>query len=295
MTPLRQLARNSLVELLQHKSFFLLIFLLYWADKYLKRVVPPHALGLNLKALVRQGETAAVYVFTELPGYLLEFLFDSRTLWLAGGLFLFKQLISLWPSSDMRRMHRRERSGFGLIGSLAALRGRQMLWDAVAVATVLGFATLWSGFCFVLCRGLWGLKPHVVWLAILALLILSGTPLVMAGFSYSSKIAVISRGGFREKLRLFFRLWTDTSILGPSWVFFTLRIVLETVFVVVLPGLVLLYVPWLPLRLLLAGTVAALVYSFLKMASFKFFLHIYAQFPLVRQEYADYFRGQETS
>ena len=63
------------------------------------------ALGLDQQL----GRQLAVYVFETLPGLLLDILTDYRTLLVAAALFFLKQLISMWPSSDMRRMHRLER------------------------------------------------------------------------------------------------------------------------------------------------------------------------------------------
>ena len=114
-------------------------------------------------------------------------------------------------------------------------------------------------------------------------------PLVLAGFSYSSKLAVISAGSFRQKLALFFNLFHNPAVLGPSWIFFTIRIILESLFVVALPTAILLYVKSYWLRILAATFLATPVYSYLKMASFKFFLEIYRPYPLVRAEYADYY------
>jgi hypothetical protein len=114
-------------------------------------------------------------------------------------------------------------------------------------------------------------------------------PLVLAGFSYSSKLAVISRGSFAEKFGLFLQLFRTPGVTGPSWLFFTVRIALESLFVVALPAAILLYVDLFWLRILAATVLATPVYSYLKMASFKFFLELYRRYPLVRQEYTRYY------
>ncbi|MEJ2457548.1 MAG: hypothetical protein P8Y58_05120, partial [Novosphingobium sp.] len=101
------------MELLRYKSFFLLIFLLLLADRVIHRFVKtpdkslvwPHGLALRNQTID--------FIFNQLPGKLIHWLLTPRFLVIAAGLFLLKQVISLWPSSDMRRMHREERGRFG--------------------------------------------------------------------------------------------------------------------------------------------------------------------------------------
>ena len=90
---------------------------------------------------------------------------------------------------------------------------------------------------------------------------------------------------------LFLHLFRSPRVLGPSWLFFTARIGLETLFVVMLPAAILLYVKIFWLRILAATLLATPVYSYLKMASFKFFLEVYRPYSLVREEYAEYYAG----
>jgi len=47
------------------------------------------------------------------------------------------------------------------------------------------------------------------------------------------------------------------------------------------------------IRILTASLLATPVYSYLKMASFKFFLEMYRPFPLVQQEYETYYRNYD--
>ncbi len=81
----------------------------------------------------------------------------------------------------------------------------------------------------------------------------------------------------------------------PSWIFFCLRILLELIFVVILPLIILFVVDIVWVRVPLATLIATPVYSYLKMASFKFFLHVYGSFPLVRHEFKQYYGGEEHS
>ena len=288
---IKLLTVQSARDLFRYKSFFLLIFLLIAADRLLHRHVKVDGLSIGLKDLVRMGDQAAQYVFTVLPGQVGDLVFDYRTLLVIAGMFLMKQIISLWPSSDMRRMHRSERKGFGILGSLLALRWSQVVWDAVAVGSVCVVGGLWSLGWFAVCQQLWFKYAGLAWLLFWAASALVVAPVILAGFSYSSKIAVISRGGFFEKLGLFFKLFTDPGIFLPSWLFFTVRIILEFLFVVAIPGFAILFIPVAWLRILIAGITATAVYSYLKMATFKFFLQMYRKFPQVQQEYEAYYES----
>ena len=288
---LRILLINSAKELFKYKSFLFLVFFLILADRGLKRFVHVDTSALALPDLKALGEASAAYVFETLPGVIVGLLSDYRTFLVAGTLFLLKQLISMWPSSDMRRMHRRERGRFGLFAALLVIRRDQILWDALAVGTICLLLGLWSLAGYGAASALWRIWPRTGSLLLLMAQIALFLPLVLAGFSYSSKLAVISKGSFREKLGLFMNLFRRPAILVPSWLFFTLRIGLESLFVVALPAAILLYVETYWLRIVAATLLATPVYSYLKMASFKFFLEVYKPYPLVRQEYADYYRN----
>jgi len=119
------------------------------------------------------------------------------------------------------------------------------------------------------------------------------SPLAMAGFSFSSKLAVISKGRFGEKLRLYFQLFLSRAVFVPSWIFFALRLVIELLFVIILPLIILLVIDVYWIRIPLATLIATPVYSYLKMASFKFFLEVYGAFPLVAQEYREYYQRHQ--
>jgi len=286
---LRLLLVDSARDLFRYKSFFLLIFVLILADRVLTKTVRVDRTAFLPPDLRAAGLASARYVFEDLPGTVLSLLTDYRTFLAAAGLFLLKQLISMWPSSDMRRMHRSERSGFGLIGSLAALKWRQIAWDAFAVGSICAATAIWSAAAYAVCRSFWVAAPGAWPLLLLAILIGLFLPVAMAGFSFSSKLAVLYRGRFGEKLVLFFRLFTDLRFLLRSWLFFLARIAVESVFVAAIPAAVLLSVDIFWLRILVAGLLATPVYSYLKMATFKFFLAVYSDTGLVREEYAAYY------
>ncbi len=286
---LRILTVHSVRDLLKYKSFFLLVFIILAADRILPRFVKTSSQGVDWPHGYTLGLQAAQYVFEQLPAKLSLWLFTPEVAAIAAGLFVLKQVISLWPSSDMRRMHRRERGHFGLLEALAVLRWHQVLWDALAVGTVCGLASVWFALAYLLGWGCWQHNPSPFCLLITIGLGAMGLPVMMAGFSYSSKLAVVSSGSFGQRFRLFLSLFSDWTLLWTSWLFFSARIVVELIFVAVIPAGAILYISNFWLRMLVATLSATPVYSYLKMASFKFFLEAFGRYALVRNEYEDYF------
>ncbi len=291
---LRILTVHSVKDLLRYKSFFLLIFLLLLADRIIHRFVKSPDNGFALPHGSGLGRQTADFVFSQLPEKLVQWLFTPRVIAIAAGLFLFKQVISLWPSSDMRRMHRKERGRFGVFEALTALRWYQVVWDAMAVGTLCSILGIWFVLAYLVGLWLWVHAlaiPGLMWTAALAL---AAMPLAMAGFSYSSKLAVIRNGTFLKRFVLFLYLFFHWRVLWTSWFFFALRIVLEAIFVAIIPAGALLLIDSFWLRMVIATLSATPVYSYLKMASFKFFLEVYGAYPLVRQEYGSYYLGRDS-
>ena len=281
---------NSAKDLFKYKSFFLLIFVLMLLDRVLKKVVDVDRSVLDTSEIKQLTLESARYVFELLPADIWRLLTDYRTFIILVGLFLLKQLISLWPSSDMRRMHRSERGAFGLFGSLAVIRWQQVLWDAIAVGSICGLYALWTCLGYLITQSIWRSTHTIMPLMILGLQVALFAPLGMAGFSFSSKLAVISKGSFGQKLRLYFKLFHSKRVLWPAWLFFAMRLIIELIFVFILPLIVLIVLDTFWIRITLATLVATPVYSYLKMISFKFFLEVYAGYPLVHQEYREYYQ-----
>ncbi len=285
----RILTVHSFSALIRYKSFFLLIFLLLAADRLIHKFIRPSTEDMMLPVSLTDGIQAADFLFTQLPLKLYGWLLSPQVAVVIAGLFFFKQVISLWPSSDMRRMHRQERGRFGVLEALTALRWHQVAWDAMAVATVCGLFFAWSATAYVMGFVLWrsGAKFAGLWLcAGLAGMLL---PLGMAGFSFSSKLAVIRHGRFGSRFRLFLCLFTDWPLLWRSWIFFACRMAVEFVFVAAIPAGAILMIDNFWLRMAVATVSATPVYSYLKMASFKFFLEAYRHHDIVRAEYAEYY------
>ena len=274
---------DSLKALVRHRSFVLLIFIILLLDKILHSVVNPERLKAGLHS-ARLAVQSPQFLFTELPKQLHEWLFSPTALAVLGGLFLFKQLISLWPSSSLRRWHN-DQTNAGLLQSLTGLKLRQFCWDCCALGLIILLSLGWAGFWFGICRFWWQQSGTVLagWAWLLALA--AAWPLIMAGLSYSSKLAVLGNGSFRQKFGLFLELLRSPRVLLGSWLFFLARIILETLFVAVIPLGALLYLDQAALRILLSCVSITPTYAYLKMASFKFFLFIYSPYQLIQQEF----------
>jgi len=279
----------SVTELLKNKSFFLLIFGLILLDRVIKYFTGGQSKPPGAEQLKELGLEAGPWIFEQFPSDLAQWFGQGQIFVLLAGLFLLKQLISIWPSSDMRRMHREERHGFGLIGSLTSLKWGQLLWDMIAAASLISLTSAWGILVFWVTQALW-FQFHQIWVVgLLAGLWFFVAPVILGGLSFSSKLAVLHQGSFSRKLALYFQLFSRLDFFWKSWVFFSLRTVLEGVFVLVIPAMALLWIEPYLLKITLAAISATPVYSFVKMASFKFFLFLYRDAVEVRKEYAQYY------
>ena len=133
---LKLLFIDSAKDLLKYKSFLLLILFLMLLDRVLKHYLPKKSELIKKPDLNEHLADFSDWLFTDLPGQLYKLITDPRVIFLLIGGFLLKELLSMWPSSDMRRMHREEREKFGIFASLFALRWQQFLWDATAVLSI---------------------------------------------------------------------------------------------------------------------------------------------------------------
>lgn len=286
---LRILVIDSVRDLIRYKSFLVLVAALIAVDRALRVWFPVDRQALGVPDWRQMTHDIAAYAFGELPAAVSRLLGDYRVLATLAALFLMKEVISLWPSSDMRRMHRGEREGSGVLASLAALRWAQVAWDACAAGSLVAVTALWCAAWYALFRGLWLASPSGAWLLLWAGSMAAFGPVFLAGMSYSSKLAVIAQGGFAEKLWLFYRLFLDWGVFWRSWVLFAIRLVIEGLFVAVIPVGALLAIENLWARLFVASLFAAPAYSYVKMASFKFFLEVYRKYPRVHDEFREYY------
>jgi hypothetical protein len=277
---------ESAKDLLKHRSFILLIFLILAADRFLRHNVDLSALKNSLSFSAWQDQLPQI-IFVDLPRLIGEWLFSPMVLGLLAGLFLFKQVASLWPSSSLRRWHD-TRKDQGLLSSLFSLKGSQFLWDLTALTMLIcitfGWGVLNFSWCYAWWRASGGTVPAWCFVTMMVLV----WPVILAGLSYSSKLAVLQNGSYGDKFGLYLKLFSNPRIFFGSWLFFLARIVLESLFVAIIPLSALLYLDNVLLRTLLACASITPSYSYLKMASFKFFLFIYSPYPLIQLEFKDY-------
>ena len=278
---------DSIRDLIRFKSFFLLVALLLIADRVLQSYVKIRPDGFEFPSL-RELEIAADWLFIQAPNSLSEWLLDWRTLLIGGCLFAAKQLTSMWPTMDMRKMHRSEGGRWRILKSLQSLRWSQFTWDACAVVIVVGIGGVWAGTGWTIGREIWIQSNSPFSLLFPVGMVGVIWPLGMAGFSYSSKLAVLSNG-FPTKLKLFSELLKSRRVFWYSWLFYLARILISLLFVLLIPILSLLTVENFFIRILIASISAAPAYSYVKMASFKFFLEVYRPYPEVVAEYQSYY------
>ena len=278
---------DSIRDLIRYKSFFLLVALLLIADRALRSYVEIRPEGFEFPSSRELG-IAADWLFLQAPNLVSEWLLDWRTLLIGGCLFAAKQLTSMWPTMDMRKMHRSEGGRWRILKSLQSLRWSQFAWDACAVGIVVGIGGVWAGTGWTIGREIWIQSNSPFSLLLPVGMVGVIWPLGMAGFSYSSKLAVLSNG-FPTKLKLFSELLKSRRVFWYSWLFYLARILISLLFVLLIPILSLLTVENFFIRILIASISAAPAYSYVKMASFKFFLEVYRPYPEVVAEYQSYY------
>ena len=226
---------DSIRELIRYKSFFLLVALLILLDRLLRHYSAKIQFQFDRGNLL-DYQWLAIWTYETLPGEIMGMLLNWKLWAVAMGLFFFKQLTSMWPSSDMRLMHRKEGGTFRIFNSLRSIQGAQILWDALAISTVGVIGLIWSGSGYLMGWWNWHEWRHPA--ALLPPLLMAGIfwPVGMAGFSYSSKLAVLRRSGFAEKRRLFFCLFLKPRVMLMSWIFFLFRILISLIFVLMSPS-----------------------------------------------------------
>ena len=280
------LTLESAKDLIKHRSFILLIFLILAADRLLRHFVDLSELKKSLSFSAWQQQLPQI-VFVDLPKLVGEWLFTPAAIGLLAGLFLFKQVVSLWPSSSLRRWHDTQKD-HGVFSALFSLRTTQFLWDLTALTMLIGITLGWGLLHFAWCYAWWQKSGSVLPAWSFVGMLVMVWPVIMAGLSYSSKLAVLQNGTYNDKFGLYLQLFKSPRIFFGSWLFFLARIILESLFVAIIPLGALIYLDNVLLRTLLACASITPSYSYLKMASFKFFLFIYSPYPLIQLEFKDY-------
>ena len=111
---------DSIRELIRYKSFFLLVALLILLDRLLRHYSAKIQFQFDRGNLL-DYQWLAFWTYETLSGEMIGMLLNWKLWAVAIGLFFFKQLTSMWPSSDMRLMHRKEGGPFRIFNSLRSI------------------------------------------------------------------------------------------------------------------------------------------------------------------------------
>lgn len=282
---LRMLIVQPVESLLRFKSFFLLMFLVTLGDHMVKHVKFLYHLNLILPRFWRIEPKNSAYMLFQMPGLVVKRMGSGDLFLILAGLFLLRQMLLLWPSSDLRRMHRAEREPFGLAGALKSITWKSVLFHISGLSAAWIITGLWCLGWFWINRFFWRHYQSGLWLWSLFFTIILILPLLSAALSYSSRLAVNSEGTFTEKFKLLCKLFTGWRIMAGSWLFFTLRFILRAIFVVAVPIYILVAVEKGPLKIFLLTLLTTPVSAYLETVSFKIFLAFYKDYPIIWQEY----------
>jgi hypothetical protein len=272
-------------SLRRFKSFFIIIFLLCLADRAIKLLKGTYHLNLKLPPVWRIDPEVSAKLLFQFPGVILKQMGDARFITLLLGLFLAKRIFSLWPASDLRLMHRHERGHFALLAAAGAIRLKQLLWFLLAQGAWGLAIGAWVGACFLVCRMGWHHFPSSGWLWGFGIGAGAMLPLMVAGFSFSNKLAVNALGTFGQKGRLLFKVVVRWPLAWRSWLFFLAWLLVEGLFIAGTTIFVLKRVDSGAMRFILAALLATPFYAYWEMAAFKLFLIAYENDSLIRQEY----------
>ena len=128
---------DSIRELIRYKSFFLLVALLILLDRLLRHYSAKIQFQFDRGNLL-DYQWLAIWTYETLPGEIIGMLLNWKLWAVAMGLFFFKQLTSMWPSSDMRLMHRKEGGTPGSSTPCApsrVLKSSGMHWRSLPLAS----------------------------------------------------------------------------------------------------------------------------------------------------------------
>lgn len=276
-------------NLVQYKSFLFLMLLLCVAERTIKHLKSIYHLNVKLPAFWRMSADTSAFMLFQFPDMVVKKMSDPRLIAMIAALFLLKKALTLWPASDMRRMHREERGRFGLVAAVGAIGWRQWSWFFAALLVWCGLVAGWFLLCFTVCRFGWRQYPNSGWLWGLGISIALTMPLVLAGFSFSSRLAVQTGGTMARKLVLLLKTCTSWRVVWRAWLFFLAWIVVEALFISGTTIYVLTKIEHGAVRFAMAAILATPFYAYLELAAFKLFLVAFETFPVVRQEYENYF------
>ena len=283
------LVLSPIKDLFKYKSFLLIILIIILADKLMNIYLKPYLSFDNTNFTGSTFYDVSCYIFETLPLLLWQYLKDIRTQFVLNLLFVSKQIISMWPTSDMRLMHRGERKQAWIFKSLIYLKWHQVAFNMSMDLIFVIVGVCWEILSFYISYRLWKLTNSPLSLILLLFLIVLIIPIIFAGFSFSSNISIMSDCNYYKKFKIFFEVFINIKLLWRIWILFMLRAVIEIVFVIAIPFYAILFIDNYWMRILIASLSATPSHSFVKLMSFKFFLDIYQQNSEVYNEFPSYY------
>ena len=281
---------HPIAHLFQFKSFSLVILLLCLADRTIKLIKGTYHLNLKLPPFWRVAPDVSAKLLFTFPGMIVKQMGNPRVMAILLGIFFAKKILLLWPNSDMRRMHLRQRTPWAPLTALGAIRPKQLLWYVLAQGAWCAAIGALDGIAYTIGRWGWHYWPSQGWLWGFGLFAALMIPLALAGFSFSSKLALNAMGTFWEKGRLLLKVISNWPIAWRAWLFFLAWIVVEALFIAGTTIFILAKIRADAVRFIVAALLDTPFYAYLEMAAFKLFLLLYQRFELVRQEYECYYR-----
>ncbi len=282
---LKFITLQPLADLLNYKSFLLLMFFLCSADRFIKLIKGAYHLNLKLPPFWRVDPELSARMLFKFPGMIWKQMGSEHLMLAVAGLFLLKKLLWLWPASDLRRRHRKERGRFAIFGSLGAIGWKAPVWYLLALLAWCAAIAGWCAICFNICRFGWQRHPGGGWVWGLGIVLGVTLPWIWAGFSFASKLAVNAAGSPLEKLGLLFKTISAWRVAWRAWLFYLAWMSLELLFISLTTTFILSKITPGNLRLLLAIMLAAPFYAYLETAAFKLFLVVFKEYPAIRQDY----------
>ncbi|MBI5551013.1 MAG: hypothetical protein HY911_05840 [Desulfobacterales bacterium] len=282
---LKFITLQPLTDLLNYKSFLLLMFFLCCADRLIKLIKGAYHLNLKLPPFWRMDPELSARMLFKFPGLIWKQMGAEHLMLAVAGLFLLNKLLWLWPASDLRRMHRNARGRFAIFGSLRSIGWKAPAWYCLALPVWCAVIAGWCAVCFYICRFGWQRHPSGGWAWVLGIILGVTLPWIWAGFSFASKLAVNAAGSSLEKIGLLFKTVSAWPVAWRAWLFYLAWMGLELLFISLTTTFILSKITPGNLRMLLAIVLATPFYAYLETASFKIFLVVFKDYPAIRQDY----------
>jgi hypothetical protein len=287
---LKYITVQPMADLLNHKSFWLLMFFLCIADRVLKLIKSTQHLNIKLPPFWRVDPELSARMLFKFPGMLWKQVGSGDLILAVAGLFLVKKLLWLWPASDLRRRRRNERGRFFIIGSLAAIGWKSTVWYLFALLAWCAAIAGWCAALYWVCRFGWRHYPGGGWMWGLGIAVAMVVPWMLAGLSFAGKLAVNVAGRPLEKLRLLFKTVTAWPVAWRAWMFHLAWMLLELLFIALTTTFILSKLPRGGTRIFAAVVLATPFYAYLELAAFALFLVVFEESPAIKKEYESHFR-----